>query len=148
MSDISFVTSRHPGHRVGRHGDHGQLALAQAQALANFMGGFKAVHDRHLDIHQHHIELRCRMTHCVDTQLTIGRQRHAGPLRREQFFSDLLVDEVVFHHQDAHARELPLLSACFPGAPLATPVLSQPTVRITAINNCRATGLSSMMSAR
>ena len=44
-------------HRVGRHGHNGQIV--QTVDLAQGVGGLKAVHHRHLQIHQHHIKGTC-----------------------------------------------------------------------------------------
>ena len=96
------------GQGIGGHGNDGQRG--QLQLLAHHAGGGKTVQHRHLDVHQHGVELlgRCRCRNRVHAQLAIGRQRHQGALGHQQLFGHLLVDQVVLHHQNAHAGQAPL----------------------------------------
>ncbi len=67
--------------------------------LAHLSGDFQAIGARHLDVHQHHIE-------DLAAQQVQGRGAIAGDLRLrahalKQLAGHLLVDEVVFHQEDA-----------------------------------------------
>ena len=41
----------------------------------------------------------------LNTDLAVGRHRHQRPLRHQQLFGHLLVDQVVFHHQNSQAGQ-------------------------------------------
>ena len=85
------------GHGIGGHGDDGQVL--QSQFVANGPCCGVAVHDRHLDIHQHRIKQRLCRRHRRYATLAIVRQRDLGAFLLEQALGDHLVDLVVFHHQ-------------------------------------------------
>ena len=99
------------GHRIGRHGDDREMR--QAQFVPDDPGGRIAVEHRHLYIHQYDIKLRGRGRHSIHSELTIGCQRHDSARSGKQFIGNLLVDQVVFHHQNAHAAELSGVATSF-----------------------------------
>jgi hypothetical protein len=68
------------GHRVGGHRDDRQRGDAGIGVAPNVLGGFVAVHDRHLAVHQHEIERK----------LFDGVQRFLAVPRHSQPESQLL----------------------------------------------------------
>ncbi len=73
--------------------------LACAGNGANRGGGLKPIHDRHLQIHEHHVELLPR--HDLDCLLSIGDEfdRMAAPAQRA--FDNCLVGASIFNNQHA-----------------------------------------------
>ena len=88
-------------HGVGGHG-HDRQCL-EAQFRADLARRRVAVHHRHLDVHQHDVELRRRRHHRVQRLLAVGDHGYLRALGSEQFFRHLLVDEVVLGHQNPQA---------------------------------------------
>ena len=89
------------GHGIGRHGHNGQLT--QVQPVADGVRGLQAIEHGHLHVHQHQVIGLWRVAQQIDRFLSVVGQLHHSPFARQQLLRHLLVDEVVFHHQQAHA---------------------------------------------
>ena len=63
--------------RLGGHGHDGNVAASLMLALTDLGGGFVAVHDRHLHVHENDIELLFRQR--IDCLLSIFHQDHVMP---------------------------------------------------------------------
>ena len=73
--------------------------------FADMMGTGKPVHHRHVQIHQHQVQLPILSVKTVDPLLAIFRDddvRNAQPLQLA--FGDHLIDRVIFHNQNTQAR--------------------------------------------
>ena len=95
---------------MGRHGDDRQAA-AEGRVAADAVGGLIAVHNRHLDIHQHDVE-RSR-TQNFQRLFPMLRDSHQQSDRLEQFAGHQLVVLVVLHQQDTATTDM--FQACQPG---------------------------------
>ena len=85
--------------RVRGQTDHRQ-SRCQAQ---NLPGRLVAVDDRHLNIHQHHIEgLGASLAHQADHLAAVFGKGHLGALFAQQLFDDHAVDVHILGHQQAH----------------------------------------------
>ena len=90
-----------PGHGVGGHGDHWQVA--QARLLPQPAGGGVAVHDRHLTVHENAVE-------GLVGQPGQGLRAVVGHLdldavARQQLPGQFLIDRIVLDQQDPGAGE-------------------------------------------
>jgi len=82
---------------VGGKGDDRQ-PLTAGQHLSDGAGGLKAVHDRHLAIHQHQIE--GSVARRLDRFLAVLDNGDDAIERLQEAGSDLLIDRVVFSKQN------------------------------------------------
>ena len=89
-------------HGVRRDGDDGQPF--QFRHGADDAGGFVSVHDRHLHVHEHEVEVfapLCAHPECVERLLAVA---HDGELHARVFkqgFHDFLIGRIVFGDQNA-----------------------------------------------
>src|SRR5262249_52920519 len=90
---------------VGGHG-HDRNAGGWWFATTDFRGGFVAVHDRHLAIHENDV-VGAGLDH-VYSFLTVGSDIGAAAETLEQTHRDHLVDLVVFDDQDARRAPIGL----------------------------------------
>ena len=84
---------------VGGHGENGHV-LPVGQ-LANGAGGFKAIHQRHLHVHQHGFV--ATLTGHVQGLLAVVGKVYGEANRFEQAAGNFLVDQVVLCQQNRHA---------------------------------------------
>ena len=108
-------------HRVSGHGDDRRVAARRAFGLADAGGGFKAVHLRHLQIHQDEIEL-LRGSGFDRTQSVARHQDGVSHLLYGSL-RELLIDDVVFGEQDVKGRRRN-------GRPPVVPVVLRETAAI------------------
>jgi hypothetical protein len=85
-------------HDVRGHGDDRQRL--ETGAATQFAGRTVAVHDRHLDVHQHQIE-SARVTHpeAIDRFLAVAGHHRRDADRAEQGFDDLAVERMIIDDQ-------------------------------------------------
>ena len=88
-------------HRVGGHGDDREFV--KPAPAANFACRGKAVHDRHLDVHQYQIEgVRAGFPQDVERFLAVGSGARGDADDGQQRFDDFAVERLVIHHQYLH----------------------------------------------
>ena len=92
--------------RVRGDGDDGQID--QTDLLANDARGRVAVHDRHLNVHQHGVETRFGRAQPLDSGESVACNHHLGPGAREHQLDHVLVELIVFGHEQTQAREAPV----------------------------------------
>ena len=76
-------------------GDDGGAPAGEFLALANFGGGFEAVHLRHLNVHQDEVELRT--LHSRNRLFAINSNGDRKAAFLEQALRQGAIDGVVFH---------------------------------------------------
>ena len=89
--------------RTGRERDHRQLRERRDQT--HLARGLVAVHDRHLHIHQHHIERGRPAAQANQCLGAIAGHSHLGTFARQNVKRDIAVDFAVVHHQNPHAGQ-------------------------------------------
>ena len=87
------------GHGGGGHRDNRQLGVFGARAQP--ARGFKAVHDRHVQVHQNRVETVVLQE--IERLLSVAGDGDGKPAFAEKFLRHLLVEFVVLDEQDARA---------------------------------------------
>ena len=85
---------------MGGHGDDRELGIAGVRS--DEPGGFIAIHNRHLNIHQHQIVPRAAADHRHGL-LTVDGYIHHRTGVFQKFDRQVLIHFVIFHQQDAGA---------------------------------------------
>ena len=98
------------GHGIGGHGHNRQCG--EPQVLANHSGGSKAIHHRHLQVHQHDVKCRSGCGQGFHRLLAMVGDLDHGALVFQQFARHLLVVQIVFNQQQAHAFQPVLCLWC------------------------------------
>ena len=89
-------------HGVGRHSDDGCVGLRFAQP--NGPSGFVAVQNRHLAVHQNHVNL-CTGIKNLQGLTTITGQQRRGTRAPHQRGGDFLVNGIVLDDEHVQARQ-------------------------------------------
>src|SRR5450830_1870466 len=74
------------------------------------MRGGVAIHDRHLNIHQHEIGAVGMGTQPVDRLTAVANGNHFGAIGFEDALGDFAIDFAVVDHQHAHAVDAIVLT--------------------------------------
>ena len=90
------------GQDAGGQGDDGQRR--QPGITAYLAGRGQTVHDRHLDIHEHHVDITRLVPQLPQRRLAIGGQADRGAEIRQSPFDHAQVDGIVVHGEDAQTR--------------------------------------------
>ena len=98
MGRLAFL-----GQDAGGQGDDGQRR--QPGIAAYLAGRGQTVHDRHLDIHEHHVDIARPVPQLPQRRFAIGGQADRGAEIRQRPFDHAQVDGVVVHGQDAQTRQ-------------------------------------------
>ena len=94
---------------MGRHRKDGQLPVLRVASQQP--GGFVPVHDRHLQVHQHHVVIRHRAgAKHFKSLLAIRGDIHMGAVPLHQFDNQLLIDRMVLHQQHSETGKVVLAS--------------------------------------
>ncbi len=83
------------GHGMGRHGDDGQLL--EIWIASYYLGGLIAIHDRHLNVHEHRVKRV--FSHRLHSLLAVRGQGNLNICTCKNLQSYLLIDFIILHQQ-------------------------------------------------
>ena len=121
------------GQGVGGHGHDGDMPAPALLLLANPPRGLKAVHLRHLHVHENDVEAVLRKPR--ENFLAVGRHLDGVAPPGENLVDQLLIDQAVFADKDPQRRQI-RFAAILPGGESRTssPGLPPSAARM-ALNN-------------